>query len=234
MISSLSQFDYICVDVSNGYIKPFYDRVKQLRHDYPNSQLIAGNVCTREAVKHLFSLGVDIVKYGIGNGSCCTTSLKTGVGFPRERLISEVYDLLKNPKNQIMYDGGVKTPGEVACLLALGFSHVMLGSIFAGHDNMGVPEYIDEYRQFDINYLMKTDRTRYYKVYGMSSKEAHDKYHSNCSRKQRAYEGKSNIIQSKGHLQDTVNDLLGSLASACSFTSSPNILDLQKAEVIWN
>jgi GMP reductase len=109
----------------------------------------------------------------------------------------------------------------------------MMGSYFAGHDNMGVPEYFYEYEQEYYGGYIKNNRPKKYKIYGMASKEAHDKYHRECGRKQRAYEGKSIIIDSKGPLQDTVNDLLGSLASACSFTSSPNILDLQKATVIW-
>ena len=91
---------FICIDVANGYTERFINQVKKIRDLYPNNTLIAGNVVTSEMTEELILNGVDIIKTGIGNGSVCTTRIKTGVGYPQLSAVIECADAahgLKGP-----------------------------------------------------------------------------------------------------------------------------------------
>ena len=114
---------WICIDVANGYTKSFVNFCIKIREKYPNKIIVAGNVCTVEAVDILlYTADVDIVKIGIGPGLACLTRMKTGIGIPQ---FSAIVDC---KKNYIISDGGIKSPGDMAKAFCGGADFVMVGS----------------------------------------------------------------------------------------------------------
>ena len=151
----------LCIDVANGYSEHFVEFVKKARANFPDKIIIAGNVVTGEMVEELILAGADIIKVGIGPGSVCTTRVKTGVGYPQLSAIIECADAAHGLGGQIIGDGGCKVPGDVAKAFGGGSDFVMLGGMFAGHDESG-GEIVEENG--------KTFRL----FYGMSSQTAMD------------------------------------------------------------
>src|SRR3990167_4169162 len=125
---------FICLDIANGYSQVFVDFVKQVRENFPGKIIAAGNVVTGEMVEELVIAGADIVKIGIGPGSVCTTRMKTGVGYPQLSAIIECADAAHGLKGHVCSDGGCVVAGDVAKAFAAGADFVMLGKMFAGHD----------------------------------------------------------------------------------------------------
>ena len=131
----------ICIDIANGYTERFVDYCGKIRLEFPDSIIMAGNVCTPEMVSELILHGeVDIVKIGIGPGSACTTRLKTGIGYPQLSAIAECAHVAHGLRSDagrlglICADGGCRTAGDVAKAYAAGADFVMLGGMLAGAD----------------------------------------------------------------------------------------------------
>ena len=124
--------DVLVVDSAHGHSKGIIDRVKKLKKDYPEIQIIAGNVATGNGALELVKAGVDAVKVGIGPGSICTTRIVTGVGVPQISAIANVVNALKSKNIPVIADGGIRFSGDIAKAIAAGANTVMLGSILAG------------------------------------------------------------------------------------------------------
>ena len=129
-----SAIRYVCIDVANGYTEGFVRLVAKIRERYPHLVIMAGNVVTGEMTEELILSGADIVKVGIGPGSVCTTRKMTGVGYPQLSAIIECADAAHGLEGHICADGGCATPGDVAKAFGGGADFVMLGGMFAGHD----------------------------------------------------------------------------------------------------
>lgn len=125
--------DAVVVDTSHGHSKKVMQVVKSIRGEFPDIELIAGNIVSAEAAADLLKLGVDAVKVGIGPGSICTTRMVTGAGMPQITAIMEVARVVKG-KIPVIADGGIKFSGDIAKALAAGADTVMLGSLLAGTD----------------------------------------------------------------------------------------------------
>lgn len=208
------KIDFLCIDVANGYSEHFVEFVKKMRKSYPEKTIIAGNVVTGEMVEELILAGADIIKVGIGPGSVCTTRVKTGVGYPQLSAIIECADAAHGLGGHIIGDGGCKVPGDVAKAFGGGADFVMLGGMFAGHDESGgemVEEHGKMYRLF----------------YGMSSKTAMDK-HSGGVAEYRASEGKTVKVAYKGPVSETVRDILGGVRSTCTYVGASELRELSK------
>ena len=134
--NNLNKPKFICLDVANGYTELFLDLVKRIRENFSNP-LIAGNVVTGEMTEALILAGADIVKIGIGPGSVCTTRTVTGVGYPQLSAIIECADAAHGLRGHVISDGGCSTPGDVAKAFGAGADFVMLGGMFAGHEESG-------------------------------------------------------------------------------------------------
>ena len=134
ILKEFSSIRYVCVDVANGYTESFVDFLKRLRDNYPDKVLVAGNVVTPEMTEELILSGADLVKIGIGPGSVCTTRVKTGVGFPQLSAVIECADAAHGLGGHVIADGGCNCAGDVAKAFAAGADFVMLGGMFAGHD----------------------------------------------------------------------------------------------------
>ncbi len=214
IISKHPKIEFLCIDVANGYSEHFVEFVKKIRKNFPDKTIIAGNVVTGEMVEELILAGADIIKVGIGPGSVCTTRVKTGVGYPQLSAIIECADAAHGLGGHIIGDGGCKVPGDVAKAFGGGADFVMLGGMFAGHDESG-GEMVEEngkiYRLF----------------YGMSSKTAMDK-HSGGVAEYRASEGKTVKVPYKGKVSETVKDILGGVRSTCTYVGASELRELSK------
>lgn len=214
IITKHPKIQFLCIDVANGYSEYFVQFVKNARKSYPDKIIIAGNVVTGEMVEELLLAGADIIKVGIGPGSVCTTRVKTGVGYPQLSAIIECADAAHGLGGHIVGDGGCKVPGDVAKAFGGGADFVMLGGMFAGHDESG-GEMVDEngklFRLF----------------YGMSSKTAMDK-HSGGVAEYRASEGKTVKVPYKGEVAETVKDILGGVRSTCTYVGASQLRELSK------
>ena len=214
LMKEYPQLKFICVDVANGYSEHFVDFVKKMRTSHPNKIIMAGNVVTGEMVEELLLGGADIIKVGIGPGSVCTTRVKTGVGYPQLSAIIECADAAHGLSGQIISDGGCKIPGDVAKAFGGGADFVMMGGMFAGHEESG-------------GELIEIDGKQYRQFYGMSSKTAMEK-HSGGVANYRASEGKTVKIPYRGSVEATVQDLLGGIRSTCTYVGASRLKELTK------
>lgn len=208
------QIEFLCIDVANGYSEHFVEFVKRARAQFPTKTIIAGNVVTGEMVEELILAGADVIKVGIGPGSVCTTRIKTGVGYPQLSAIIECADAAHGLRGHIISDGGCKIPGDVAKAFGGGADFVMLGGMFAGHDESGgdmVEEHGKKFRFF----------------YGMSSQTAMDK-HAGGVAEYRASEGKTVKVPYKGPVAETVKDILGGVRSTCTYVGASELRELSK------
>lgn len=208
------ELKFICIDVANGYSEHFVDFVKRTRGLYPNKVIIAGNVVTGEMVEELLLAGADIIKVGIGPGSVCTTRVKTGVGYPQLSAIIECADAAHGLGGQIISDGGCATPGDVAKAFGAGADFVMMGGMFAGHDENG-------------GELIEEGGNKFKQFYGMSSETAMNK-HSGGVANYRASEGKTVQVPYRGSIENTLKDILGGLRSTCTYVGANRLKELTK------
>lgn len=206
---------FICLDVANGYMKKFINVCRMIREKYPSKIIIAGNVCTSEGVMDLVMNGkVDIVKVGIGNGSCCTTRKQTGIGYPQLSSVIECSDTAHGIDAHIISDGGMQVIGDFAKAYAGGADFVMSGSMFAGHtETNGV--------------LFEQDDKKFKLFYGMSSTTAMDKYNGGVA-KYKSSEGKTVKIPYKGPVENTIYDIMGGIRSSMTYMGAKKIKDIPK------
>lgn len=214
IIDEHPKIQFLCIDVANGYSEHFVEFVKNARKNFPAQTIIAGNVVTGEMVEELILAGADIIKVGIGPGSVCTTRIKTGVGYPQLSAIIECADAAHGLGGHIISDGGCKIPGDVAKAFGGGADFVMLGGMFAGHDESG-GEIIEE------------NGKKFRLFYGMSSQTAMDK-HAGGVAEYRASEGKTVKVPYKGPVAETVKDILGGVRSTCTYVGASELRELSK------
>ena len=211
VLRSFPDIKFITIDVANAYHQNFVGFVQQVREEYPDKVIIAGNVVTPNMTEELIIKGADVVKVGIGPGSVCTTRTQTGVGVPQFSAIMECSDAANGVGGHIIADGGCTQPGDVAKALSGGAHFVMLGGMLAGHDE-GETELRDGKRYF----------------YGMSSESA---FQTHGARKDgyRGTEGKTVVLDDKGPVKDTVEQILGGVRSTCTYIGARRIKDMPKA-----
>jgi GMP reductase len=210
----------ICLDVANGYMSTFIEKCRSVRNKYPEKIIIAGNICTSEGVLDLVMNGmVDIVKVGIGNGSCCTTRKQTGIGMPQLSAVIECSDTAHGIDAHIISDGGLQVIGDFSKAYAAGADFVMSGSMFAAHKESG-GELVTEIDNNGTNKLFKV-------FYGMSSTTAMNKYSGGVA-KYRSSEGKSVKLEYRGPVENTILEILGGLRSSMTYLGSKKIKDIPK------
>ncbi len=137
ILSEHSYFQFICIDVANGYSENFSHFISSVREKHPSKTIIAGNVVTADMTQELILSGADIVKVGIGPGSVCTTRVQTGVGYPQLSAVIECADAAHGLGAHIIADGGCTCPGDVSKAFGGGADFVMLGGMLAGHKEGG-------------------------------------------------------------------------------------------------
>ena len=127
-----SGVDVLVVDSAHGHSEGVLDQIKELKSEFPDIELIGGNVATAEGAMALVKAGADGVKVGIGPGSICTTRIVTGVGVPQITAVANVADALRSRDIPVIADGGIRYSGDIAKAIAAGGHSVMLGGILAG------------------------------------------------------------------------------------------------------
>ena len=211
--------DVLVVDTAHAHTKSVLERVVQIKADYPDISLIAGNIVTGEAAKALAEAGADAVKVGIGPGSICTTRVIAGVGVPQITAISEVSEALADTDVSIISDGGIRYSGDIAKAIAAGAHCVMIGSLFAG----------TEESPGDVELF----QGRSYKSYrGMGSVGAMAQQHGSSDRyfqdaseelEKLVPEGIEGRVPYKGGLVAIVQQLVGGVRAAMGYTGSESI-----------
>ena len=213
--------DAIVVDTAHAHTKSVKNIVAKIKTNYPEIDLVAGNIVTGDAAKFLMKAGVDGVKVGIGPGSICTTRVIAGVGYPQLSAIYNVSKALEGSGVTVIADGGIKHTGDITKALAAGADSVMLGSLLAGtHESPG-ETIIYEGRKF------KTYR-------GMGSVEAMEKgskeryFQSTVEDKNKLVpEGIVGRVPYKGHLMESMYQFIGGLRSGMGYCGAKNIKDLK-------
>lgn len=140
--------DVIVVDTAHGHSQGVLDRVKWVKSNFPNVQVIGGNIATAEAARSLVDHGADGVKVGIGPGSICTTRIVAGVGVPQITAIENVATALKGTGVPLVADGGIRYSGDISKALAAGAHTVMMGSMFAGTEEAPGEVFLFQGRSF--------------------------------------------------------------------------------------
>ncbi|SHI40439.1 IMP dehydrogenase [Lutispora thermophila] len=214
-----AKVDVIVVDTAHGHSKGVLDAVKKIKINYPDIQVIAGNVATADATRELIEAGADAIKVGIGPGSICTTRVVTGVGVPQ---ITAIYDCAREADKHgipVIADGGIKYSGDITKAIAAGARVVMIGSLFAGTEESPGEKEIYQGRSFKVYRGMGS--------LGAMSSGSKDRYFQEDSKKL-VPEGVEGRVPYKGPLADTIFQLVGGLRSGMGYCGTPTIEDLRK------
>lgn len=218
-----NKFNFICLDVANGYLEDFVDRLVELRKICPKHTIIAGSVATKDMAEELVLEGADIVRLGIGSGSACTTRKMTGVGYPQLSAIIDCSDVHginfgdSRIYGLIMSDGGARDPGDIAIAFCAGADFLMSGYLFSGFDQSG-GELIEK--------EVSGEKKKFKQYYGMASKEAMKKYEK--FEDYRTDEGRSLEIPYRGDVNDFIKKLLGGLRSTATYIGARNLKEFSK------
>lgn len=214
----------ICIDIANGYIDLFGDFVKNFRASFPDKRILAGNVVTGEMTEQLLVAGADIVKIGIGPGSVCTTRRVAGVGYPQLSAIIECADAAHGLEGLICGDGGIQSPGDLGKAFGAGADFIMVGGMFAGHDECG-GEIVEQRVTAKDGAVAQVKK--FMRFHGMSSTAAMHK-HAGGVVPHRTSEGKVVLVPYRGTVATTVQEMLGGVRSACTYTGSRTLKELNK------
>jgi IMP dehydrogenase len=209
--------DVIVVDTAHGHAQGVLDRVKWIKRNFSQMQVIGGNVATADGAKALVEHGADAVKVGIGPGSICTTRIVAGVGVPQITAIQNVAQALRDANIPCIADGGVRYSGDIAKAIAAGASAVMLGGLFAGTEE--APGEIELFQG------------RSYKSYrGMGSLGAMqqgsaDRYFQDpeMNADKLVPEGVEGRVPYKGPVVNVIEQLMGGLRSSMGYLGCPTI-----------
>jgi IMP dehydrogenase len=219
--------DLIVVDTAHGHSRGVLDTVRRIKSQWPDAQVIAGNIATAEGARALVEAGADGVKVGIGPGSICTTRIVAGVGVPQISAVANVAAALKDSDVPVISDGGIRFSGDIAKAIAAGAHAVMIGGLFAGTEES--PGEVELYQGAS------------YKSYrGMGSLGAMGERHSSADRyfqdaatelEKLVPEGVEGRVPYKGSIVTILHQLSGGLRAAMGYTGSRNITEMRTRPV---
>jgi IMP dehydrogenase len=216
-----ARVDAIVIDTAHGHSSRVISAVEQVKQQFPQIEIVAGNVATAEATKALIFAGVDAVKIGIGPGSICTTRVVTGAGVPQITAINECVEAAKGSGVPIIADGGIKFSGDVAKAIASGADSVMIGSLFAGTEEAPGEVILFQGRNFKTYRGMGS--------IGAMKKGSSDRYAQEGTVSDAKYvpEGIEGRVAYKGTIAEMVTQLVGGLRSGMGYTGCRSIHELQ-------
>ena len=217
--------DCIVVDIAHGDSHLEIEMIKNICRNFPNAQIIGGNVATADGTKRLIDAGVDAVKVGVGPGSICITRNVAGSGVPQLTAVIECAEAARQYGIPIIADGGIRLPGDLAKAIAAGAQTAMIGSLLAGTDE-------------SPGLVMTRKGHRYKASRGMASREA------NIDRKQRegdditqeeieeyVAEGVEAAVPYRGRAREVLNQLVGGLQSGMSYSGAHSIEEFQQKAI---
>jgi len=212
--------DIVVVDTAHGHSKGVLERIRWTKQNYPDVQIIGGNVSTGDGARALAEAGADGVKIGQGPGSICTTRIVAGIGVPQVTAVAAAADALRDLGVPIIADGGIRFSGDVAKAIAAGASSIMIGSLLAGTEE--APGEVELFQG------------RSYKIYrGMGSLAAmqrgsSDRYfQAEAAVDKLVPEGIEGRVPYKGHLSGVVHQLMGGLRAAMGYCGCASVDDLR-------
>ncbi len=218
-----AKVDVLAVDSAHGHQERVLETVRRLRREFPDQELIAGNIGTAEAAADLIGLGVDALKVGVGPGSICTTRVVSGCGIPQVTAIADVAALARTQGIPVIADGGIKSSGDVSKAIAAGASTVMLGNMLAGTDE--APGEVVMYQG------------RSYKIYrGMGSLEvmregkSRDRYFQEAAAPETKLvpEGIEGMVPYRGPVASILHMIVGGLRSGMGYAGCRTVAELQE------
>ena len=218
--------DAIVIDTAHGHSKGVIETLKKVKNNYPDLEVIVGNIATAAAAKDLVEAGADGVKVGIGPGSICTTRIIAGVGVPQLSAIMMVSEGLKGTGVPLIADGGIRFTGDIVKALSAGADSIMAGSFFSGVDESPGDTIIYEGRKFkayrgmgSIEAMQKGSKDRYFQ-------DVEDDISKLVP------EGISGRVPYKGHLSEVIYQMVGGLRAGMGYCGAINIEELKKAKFI--
>ena len=202
--------EYITIDIAHGHADSVRDMIRHIKDKLPTSFVIAGNVATPEAVIDLENWGADATKVGVGPGKVCITKLKTGFGTGGWQL-SALKWCSRVATKPIIADGGIRSHGDIAKSIRFGASMVMIGSLFAGHEE-------------SPGQTVEVDGVLYKEYYGSASDFNKGEY--------RHVEGKRILEPIKGKLADTLIEMEQDVQSSISYSGGTKLMDIRKVNYV--
>ena len=213
--------DIITVDSAHGHSEGVIQTVKKIREQYPNLDIVGGNVVTAQGATDLIYAGANVIKVGVGPGSICTTRVVAGVGVPQLTAVNDVYQVAKQYNVGVIADGGIKLSGDIAKAIAAGADCVMLGGLLAGTEE-SPGEIIEVYGKKVKNYV------------GMGSLSAmqrgsSDRYFQGGEKelKKLVPEGIEATVPYKGSINEVVYQMMGGLRSGMGYCGCASILEMK-------
>ena len=214
--------DLFAIDSAHGHSKNVIETIKAIKKEFPDIDVIGGNVATPEGAIALAKAGADAIKVGMGPGSICTTRIIAGIGVPQITAILTIKEALKDHDIGIIADGGIRFSGDVAKAIAAGADTVMLGGLFAGTEE--APGEIELYQG------------RSFKTYrGMGSigamterQDANRYFQEDVSSEKLVPEGIEGRVPFKGWVISVINQLIGGLRQSMGYVGSKTIADMQE------
>ncbi|MBS4042409.1 MAG: IMP dehydrogenase [Chitinophagaceae bacterium] len=218
--------DIVTLDSAHGHSDGVISKLKLLKKNFKNMQVIAGNIATAAGAKAMVDAGADAVKVGIGPGSICTTRIVTGAGVPQLTAIMEAASILKQKNIPLIADGGIRYTGDVVKALAAGADVVMMGSIFAGTEESPGDTIIYEGRKFKEYRGMGS--------IGAMGEGSSDRYFQTETAENKKFvpEGIEGRIAYKGYLSEIIYQFVGGLRAGMGYSGSKNIEALKNVQFI--
>ena len=214
LIDELSQKnlvpEYITIDIAHGHSDTVINMIKHIKHKLPGVFVIAGNVGTPEAVRELENAGADATKVGVGPGRACITKLKTGFGTGGWQLAA-LRMCSKAARKPLIADGGIRHNGDIAKSVRFGASMVMIGSLFAGHEE-------------SPGNLITIDGKRYKQYWGSASEVQKGAY--------RNVEGKQMLVPYRGSIKDTLREMQEDLQSSISYAGGKDLSAIRVVDYV--
>jgi IMP dehydrogenase len=214
-----AEVDMIVVDTAHGHSRGVLETVHELRKNYPDLVIVAGNVATGEGTRDLIEAGASAVKVGIGPGSICTTRIVAGIGVPQVTAIYDCATVARRYGVPIIADGGIRYSGDIVKAIAAGADAVMLGSLFAGTEEAPGESEIYQGRRFKVYRGMGS--------IGAMQAGSKDRYFQENEQKL-VPEGIEGRVPYKGPLADTVYQLIGGLRAGMGYVGAKNIRELKE------
>jgi len=222
--------DVVVVDSAHGHSDGVIQTAKQIKQEFPDLKVVAGNIATKKATQALIEVGVDVVKIGIGPGSICTTRMVTGVGIPQFSAVLEVSDYVKEIKSEkvgVIADGGIKLSGDITKAIGAGADAVMIGSLLAGTDESPGDMILWQGRSYKAYRGMGS--------LGAMKEGSGGRYFQGKIKERRKFvpEGVEARVPYRGPLEQVIYQLCGGLRSGMGYVGAANIKELkEKAQFV--
>ena len=221
----------ICIDAPNFYIPKALDALCDVRQEFPDTVIMAGNIASSDICLKLLDYA-DVIKCGIGSGSACLTRRQTGCGTPMVSLILECADIAHSVGGHICADGGIVDVGDICKAFCLNSDFVMAGGIFAGTDEAEGERQEKHFQTNEIINGVPVIQTKCFKAYyGMSSEYANNRFAGGMGN-YKTSEGRELLIPYTGPIDKILQDITGGIASCCTYIGAASVKHMSKCATI--